>query len=89
VFAIDPTALKSSGIATESPVPIQNQPKIAPVVEFINKPVVIPIEAINPPLAKTLAAPNFVAKKSPENLPMIIVAEKTIYGIALTKGDAP
>ena len=49
----------------------------------------MPIEAINPPLAKTLAAPNFVANKSPENLPMIIVAEKTMYGIALANGDAP
>ena len=62
VLAIEPTALNSNGIATERPVPIQNQPKIAPVVELRINPVLIPIDAINPPLAKTFAAPNLVAK---------------------------
>ena len=49
-------------MATDRPEPIQNQPKIVPAVESMIKPVVIPIEAINPPLANTFAAPNFVAK---------------------------
>ena len=89
LLAIEPAALNRSGIATESPVPIQNQPNIVPAVELRSNPENIPTEAINPPLAKTFAAPNLVANRSPENLPIIMVAEKTTYGIALTNGDAP